>query len=147
MWWSVINNGGQWEHCHVHGHVTSWRLWVTVDFVFASLVRPSPFPQIRWAATLKLGSWIVNFYTCICENGLPCWLKWLRILLQCRKPRFDPWVGKIPWRREWQPTPGFLPGEVHGQRSLVGYSPWDRKELDTAERLTLSYMKMVSNWW
>jgi len=36
---------------------------------------------------------------------------------------FDPWVGKIPWRRAWQPTPVFLPGESHGQRSLVGYSP------------------------
>ena len=40
--------------------------------------------------------------------------------LQCRRPRFDPWVRKIPWRREWQPTPVFFPGEFHGQRSLVG---------------------------
>ena len=47
-----------------------------------------------------------------------------KISLQCRRPRFDPWVGKIPWRREWRPTPGFLPGESHGQRSLAGYSPW-----------------------
>ena len=37
---------------------------------------------------------------------------------------FDPWVGKIPWRRAWQPTPVFLPEESHGQRSLAGYSPW-----------------------
>ena len=37
-------------------------------------------------------------------------------------PRFNPWVGKIPWRRQWQPTPVLLPGESHGQRSLVGYS-------------------------
>ena len=44
--------------------------------------------------------------------------------LQCRPPRFDPWVPKIPWRREWQPTPVFLPGGFHGQRSLVGCSPW-----------------------
>ena len=40
----------------------------------------------------------------------------------------DPWVGKIPWRREWQSTPVFLPGEFHGQRSLAGYSPWGCKE-------------------
>ena len=40
------------------------------------------------------------------------------------KPGFDPWVGKIPWRREWQPTPVFLPVKFHGQRSLVGYSLW-----------------------
>ena len=46
---------------------------------------------------------------------------------------FDPWVGKIPWRRAWQPTPVFLPGESHGQRNLVGYSPWSCKELDMTE--------------
>ena len=53
---------------------------------------------------------------------------------QCRRPkshRFDPWMGKIPWRRAWQPPPVFLPGESHGQRSLVGYSPWGCK--DTTE--------------
>ena len=42
----------------------------------------------------------------------------------------DPWVGKIPWRRAWQPTPVFLPGESHGLGSLVGYSPLGHKELD-----------------
>ena len=52
------------------------------------------------------------------------------ICLQCRKPGFDSWVGNIPWRREWQPTLVFLPGELHGQKSLVGYSPWGCKELD-----------------
>ena len=46
---------------------------------------------------------------------------------QCRQHRFDPWVRKIPWRREWSPTPVFLPGELHGKRSLEGYSPWGRK--------------------
>ena len=55
--------------------------------------------------------------------GKPCWLKWWRICLQCRRCGFDPWVGKIPWRRAWQPTPVFLPEESHGQRSLAGYSP------------------------
>ena len=47
--------------------------------------------------------------------------------------RFDPWVGKIPWWKAWQPTPVFLPGEFHGQRSLAGYSPWGHKELDMTE--------------
>ena len=46
---------------------------------------------------------------------------------------FDPWVGKISWRRKWHPTPVFLPGESQGQRSLVGYSPWGRKESDVTE--------------
>ena len=45
----------------------------------------------------------------------------------------DPWVGKIPWRREWLPTPVFLSGEFHGQKSLAGYSPWSSKELDATE--------------
>ena len=48
---------------------------------------------------------------------------------------FNPWVGKIPWRRKWQPTSVFLPGESHGERSLVGHSPRGRKELDTTEQL------------
>ena len=47
--------------------------------------------------------------------------------------RFDPWVGKIPWRKAWQPAPIFLPEESHGQRSLADSSPWGRKELDTTE--------------
>ena len=57
------------------------------------------------------------------------------ICLQCRRPRFDPQVRKIPWRRKWLPTPVFLPGEFPGQRSLMGYSPWGCKELDTTEQL------------
>ena len=49
------------------------------------------------------------------------------------KYRFNPWVRKIPWKRAWQPSPVFLPGESHGQRSLAGFSPWGCKESDTAE--------------
>ena len=48
-----------------------------------------------------------------------------------QKTWFDPWVGKIPWRRKWLSTPEFLPGEFHGQRSLVDHSPWGCKKLDT----------------
>ena len=51
--------------------------------------------------------------------------------LQCKKHGFNPWVGKIPWGWEWQPTPVFLPGKSQGRRNLVGYSPWGHKELDT----------------
>ena len=50
------------------------------------------------------------------------------ICLQCRRPGFNPWFGKIPWRREWQPTPESLPGEFHWQRSLEDYRPWGCKE-------------------
>ena len=55
---------------------------------------------------------------------------------QCRRHKrhgFDPWVGKIPWRKAWKPTAVFLPEESHGQKSLVGYSPWSHKELDITE--------------
>ena len=50
-----------------------------------------------------------------------------RTRLQCQRLRFDPWVRKIPWRRAWQPTPVFLPGESQGQRSLAGCSRWSRR--------------------
>ena len=71
--------------------------------------------------------------------SFPWWLSQWRVCLQCWRPGFYPWFGKIPWRRKWQPTPVFLPGEFHGQRSLVGYSPWDHKELDTTEQLTFHF--------
>ena len=50
---------------------------------------------------------------------------------QCRSHRFNPWVGKIPWRRKWQPTPVFLPGKSLGQRNLAVYRPRGRKESET----------------
>ena len=74
-------------------------------------------------------------------SGIPRWLSGKEPAYQCRRHGFDPWVGRIPWRRKWQPTPVFLPGKSHGQRSLAGYSPWGHKELDTTEKLTLSTNK------
>ena len=59
---------------------------------------------------------------------------------------FDLWVGKIPWRRKWQPTPVFLPGESHGRRSLKGYSPQGPqgcKESDTTERLHFHFLSDI----
>ena len=58
--------------------------------------------------------------TCQCRRCNRCW--------------FNPWVGKIPWSRKWHPTPIFLPGESHEQRSLEGYRPWGCKALDPTER-------------
>ena len=57
----------------------------------------------------------------------------LRIRLQCRRCGFHPGVGKIPWKRAQQPTPVFLPGDSHVQRSLAGYSPWGSQEWGTTE--------------
>ena len=56
----------------------------------------------------------------------------------CKYFSVYPWVGKISWRRKWQPTLVLLPGKFHGGRSLVGYSLWDSKELDVTERLHLT---------
>ena len=72
------------------------------------------------------------------RQGLPRWHSGKDSIFQCkrhRRCRFDPWAEKIPWRRKWQPTPAFSPGKSHGQKSLAGYSPWGRKELDMTQRL------------
>jgi len=68
----------------------------------------------------KFGAeWI---YVCV-WLGLPRWLSCKESACQCRRPEFDPWFGKIPQRREWQPMAVFLPGKSQGQRSRVGCSP------------------------
>ena len=69
--------------------------------------------------------------------GLPLWLSWQRICLQCRRPGFGPWFGRIPWRGEGLPTPVFCLGELHGPCSL-----WGRKESDTTEQFSLSSVKL-----
>ena len=78
--------------------------------------------------------------------GLPWWLRWYKICLQCRRPGFNPCVGKIPRRREWQPTSAFLPGESHGQRRRVGYSLWCHKESEMTEQLTHIWMMLRKKW-
>ena len=57
----------------------------------------------------------------------------VKYLLAMQDTRFNPWVRKIPWRMEWQPTLEFLPGEFHAQKSLAGYRPWGHKESDTTK--------------
>ena len=97
-----------------HEAVKSWR-WAwregsgECDFT-------CPILCIYWRQALYT-QWIISSF-------LPAWHSDKESACQCRRHRrsgFDPWVRKIPWRREWQPTPVFLPGEFHGQRSLVGY--------------------------
>ena len=82
--------------------------------------------------------WLNN----ISSHGLSWWLRWLRICPRCRRLWFGPWVGNIPWRREWLPTVVFLPGECHGQRRLVGYGPWGhrvRHDWETKHECTHAY--------
>ena len=74
--------------------------------------------QAKVKRRVKLRSFISCPFSCIIPPlegrlGLPWYLRWLRILLQCRRPGFSPCVSKIPWRRAWQPTPVFLPGKFH----------------------------------
>ena len=75
--------------------------------------------------------------------GFPKWFSCKESTCQCRRHEFDPWVRKIPWSRKWLLTPVFLPKEFHGQRSLVGYSPWSHRESDMTEGLTLSHFHFL----
>ena len=95
--------------------------------------------MLLWTCVYQLSIWLPSFnhsYKC---RGLPLWLSWWRICLQCGIPGFDPWVGKIPWRRKRLPTPVFWPEEFHGL-----YSPWGQKESDTTEQLSLHFKVKVS---
>ena len=77
-----------------------------------------------------------NYYYLVLIMGLPGGLAGKEPTYQCKsckRHKFSPWVGKIPWRRKWQPTLVFLPGKFHGQRRLVSYSLWGRKESDINE--------------
>ena len=84
-------------------------------------------PLAPWLLSLGIYS-ILSF-----AAGIPRWLSGKESACPCRRCRFNPCVGKIPWSRNGQPAPVFLPGKFHGQRSLVGYSPWGHKESDTTE--------------
>ena len=73
-----------------------------------------------------------NIQPTVSKYVLPRWLSGKESTCQCRRCkrcRFDPWIGKIPWRRKWQPTPVLLPGKSHGRRSLAGYSPRGSKSV------------------
>ena len=65
--------------------------------------------------------------------GLPWWLSGKESACDAGNLGSIPGLGRFPWREKWQPTPVFLPGEFHGQRSLVGYSPWGYKQSDMTE--------------
>ena len=89
-----------------------------------------------WFTVVKLHLYLDNWIF----GELPRWHSGKEFACQCRRCQFDPWVGKIPWSKKWQPTPVFLPGKSHGQRSLVGYSPQGCKEtdMDMAEPLSMA---------
>ena len=92
---------------------------VRMDWHAPRSMLPWPLCDIFWRVGCKWASQVVQSKESTCP---------------CRRPGFDPWVRKIPWRRKWQLTPVFFPGKFHGQRSLAGYSPWGHKESDMTEQ-------------
>ena len=87
-----------------------------------------------WALVTDPPQVIVTKYLIIWCQGI-AWSLHPTTLQEIQETRAHSWVKRIPWRREWQPTPGFLPGKSHQQRSLAGYSPWGCKESDKTELL------------
>ena len=112
-----------WCQYVVHGWAVSTSLPTPLSFLDIQILWPTSDllrcgPETLWVNTIS----ICVLSSPLANSGLPKWLSGKESACQCRR-HFDPWVGKIPWRRKWQPTPVFLPGKSHGQRSLVGYSP------------------------
>ena len=130
----------------------SWRVrhnWATTTFTFKDIQDKVSSRQLyigAWRAGPRsvLAIWICEplhrWYTCH-SPGFPGSASGKEPACLCRRHkrcRFNPWVGKIPWRRAWQSSPVFLPAEFHGQRSLAGYNQWGHKVWQI-ERLTLSF--------
>ena len=91
---------------------------------------------VTWSPLCSMSSLPIMSNLCIVRIcGSSRWLSGREPTCKCRRHGFHPWVRKIPWRRSWQPTLVFLPGKSHKQRSLVGYSQWGLKELDTIQWL------------
>ena len=90
----------------------------------------SPGSSVHGILQTRILKWVASFFiptALVWPHNR--WLSGRESACQCRRCRFNPWVGKIPWRRKWQPTPIFLSRKSHGQRSLVGYSPWGYKRV------------------
>ena len=91
---------------------------------------------LEWVAISFSYIYLHTYYMVLNIVGLLRWFSGKEmpvIATRGRRGRYNLWVGKILWRRKWQPTPAFLPGESYGQRSLVGYNPQGHKESDTTE--------------
>ena len=146
--WAWVNSGSWWwtgrpgvlqsMGLQSRTRLSDWtELFITHDDRF---ITPA-FPAICFHSYLI---WGLNLYCIQCFLFMIMhffhrafrWRRGKESACQCRRlkrGRFNPWVGKLPWRRAWQLTPVFLPGVFHGQRNLAGYSPWGCKEMDTTE--------------
>ena len=106
--------------------------------------------MILWGCQIK--NWITNtcFNISVNQMGFPGGASGKVAACQCRRHkrcRFNPWAGKIPWKRAWQPSRIFFFGEPHGQRSLVGYSPQGHKELDNTEVTAYTWTRISNIAW
>ena len=134
---SYINGGNEKWYCHC-GKSGSFSTTKDSTYLYEYLythihIMYVTAPDRKWSKCTSTSKrknelWYIHI-------KLPWWLSGKEHSCQCRRHRFDPQVRKIPWRWEWQPPPVFLPGESHGQRSLVGYGPWGCKELNMTEWL------------
>jgi len=110
-----------------------------------------PSTQRRMVATFTLQHYLNYNNVLIQEDELPRWFGDKESACQCRRHkrcRFSTWVRKISCSRKWQPTPVYLSGESHGQRSLAGYSLWGHKELDKTEQLiTHTYRRIIASYY
>ena len=98
----------------------------------------APWLFLKKVQASETGWWVRVQMFCLPSNPqpwLPWWFSGKESACQCRRLRFNPWLGKIPWRRKWQLTPVFLPGESHRQKSLMGYNSCGSKELDTTHQV------------
>ena len=122
----------------------SWLLLILWDFRSISHSRVFPFtsPWLIYSMTfiyhhhepIIIWNYLCYLFACwIIPLGVSLGAQMVKNLSAVWETRVQSWIGKIPWRRKWQPSLVFLLEKFHGQRSLVGYSPWDCKELDTID--------------
>ena len=102
---------------------------VSYNKVFQKYRERTPYWAEKCFERVEKGNWFGVFKVVRVSGGL----NGGESASQHKRHRFDPWIGKILWRRKWWSTPVFLPGKSHGQRSLAGYGPWGQKESDTIE--------------
>ena len=122
--------------------------WVT-EYACINRNSKTCLKWLLWGAEIQRGEmgWVLLIFIIhVVILGFPGGSDSKEYAYNCGRPGFHPWFQKIPWRRAWQPTPVFLPGEFHGQRRLVGYSLWDCKESDTTEWIKLSHYVLILFW-
>ena len=133
--------------------MTSGRRWsrITFGFPFLCLFYPETLPPhavLLWVLGSSCSLLLLLLLPLLQEGGFPGGSVGKGSTGNAGdsgRCKFNPWVRKIPWRRVWQPTPVFLPGESHGQRSLVGYSPWGHKVSDRTEATECALLEGEGN--